>query len=152
MSTTRGEISDGTVEAFRQASGLTMVMSAERIRNGLAAVAERPTAASDMGVIVALQVVDAAMSALSSADRARVARAFVKKYAGATANPDAPELSPKQWAVLRSLAAGHGTAGTARVLGVGARTVSQHIERMMDKFGARDRTQIVAEAFRRGML
>lgn len=149
----RGELAtDEQVQTFRQAAGFSPVMDGERIRAGLAAVARRRAPLTDTGVLVVLQVLDAAMDALDAADRSRVARAFTNRYGNEISHPDAPDLTAKEWAVLRALADGVGTGGAARVAGVGVRTVSTHIESLLKKLGAHDRTHAVAEAYRRGML
>lgn len=153
MSMTRGELAtDEQVQVFRSAAGFSPVMDGERIRAGLAAVGMHRVPLTDTGVLVVLQVLDAAMDALGPSDRSRIARAFTNRYGNEISHEDAPELTPKEWGVLRALADGHGTDGAATVIGVGRRTVSTHIESMLRKLNAKDRTQAVAEAFRRGML
>lgn len=149
----RGEqFTDGQVDAFRHGAGLSNVFQAERIRAGLAAVGRVRVPLSDLGVLVVLQILDAAMDALHPDDRSRVARAFVNRYGNEIATPGAPQLTPKEWQVLRALADGSGTEGAAKVIGAGARTVSTYIGNLMTKLDARNRTHAVAEAFRRGML
>ena len=143
---------DGQVDAFRRGALLGPSFDPERIRAGLAAVSRFRVPLTDIGVLVVLQILDAAMDALHVNDRSRVARAFLNRYGNEVSHDDAPQLTPKEWQVLRALAGGSGTEGAARVAGIGVRTVSTHIASLMTKLNASDRTHMVAEAFRRGML
>ena len=99
-----------------------------------------------------LNVIDAAMSALSEGDRGRVARVFANKYSNYVSPPGSPDLTPMQWRVLRCLADGLSTEEIQNHLYVSRRSVSSHLEQIIDKLGAANRTHAVAEAFRKGML
>jgi DNA-binding NarL/FixJ family response regulator len=61
-------------------------------------------------------------------------------------------LSAREQAVLREVAAGRSTKQIARALGITERTVKFHVGSIMNKLGADNRAQAVAEAARRGLL
>jgi DNA-binding NarL/FixJ family response regulator len=61
-------------------------------------------------------------------------------------------LTPRETEVLRELAAGLSNAEIAARLGVAAATVKTHINHMLAKTGGRDRAQLVAYAFQRGLM
>jgi DNA-binding CsgD family transcriptional regulator len=63
-----------------------------------------------------------------------------------------PELTPRQWQVLRCLAAGQGTADAARALVVTEATVRKHLENVYERLGVGTRTAAVARAFGRPEL
>lgn len=105
-----------------------------------------------VAVTMMLNVLDAAMDALTGQDRSRVARAFVHKYGSKISDDDAPTLTATQWRVLRALADGYSTQQCVFRLGMAYRTISFHIEQITRKLNANNRTHAVAEAFRRGML
>jgi DNA-binding NarL/FixJ family response regulator len=64
----------------------------------------------------------------------------------------ATTLSARERAVLREVAAGRSTKQIARALGITDRTVKFHVASIMNKLGAENRAQAVAEAARRGLL
>ncbi|HEV2438447.1 MAG TPA: response regulator transcription factor [bacterium] len=61
-------------------------------------------------------------------------------------------LSARERGVLREVAAGRSTKQIARALGITERTVKFHVSSIMNKLGADNRAQAVAEAARRGLL
>ncbi|HEY1945612.1 MAG TPA: response regulator transcription factor [Bryobacteraceae bacterium] len=61
-------------------------------------------------------------------------------------------LTKRELEVLRELAAGHRNRDIAGRLFISEETVKVHLKHIMDKLGARDRTQTVAIAVRRGMI
>jgi DNA-binding NarL/FixJ family response regulator len=61
-------------------------------------------------------------------------------------------LSDRERTVLREVAAGRSTKQIARVLGITERTVKFHVASIMNKLGADNRAQAVAEAAKRGLL
>lgn len=61
-------------------------------------------------------------------------------------------LSDRERTVLREVAAGRSTKQIARALGITERTVKFHVSSIMNKLGADNRAQAVAEAARRGLL
>jgi DNA-binding NarL/FixJ family response regulator len=64
----------------------------------------------------------------------------------------ATTLSNRERAVLREVAAGRSTKQIARALGITERTVKFHVSSIMNKLGADNRAQAVAEAAKRGLL
>jgi DNA-binding NarL/FixJ family response regulator len=64
----------------------------------------------------------------------------------------ATTLSDRERTVLREVAAGRSTKQIARALGITERTVKFHVSSIMNKLGADNRAQAVAEAARRGLL
>jgi DNA-binding NarL/FixJ family response regulator len=61
-------------------------------------------------------------------------------------------LSPRELDVLRLLAEGLTNSRIGDRLGLSARTVKSHVQNLLGKLGARDRTGAVAQAFRMGLL
>jgi DNA-binding NarL/FixJ family response regulator len=64
----------------------------------------------------------------------------------------AATLSGRERTVLREIAAGRSSKQIARSLGITERTVKFHVSSIMNKLGAENRAQAVAEAARRGLL
>jgi DNA-binding NarL/FixJ family response regulator len=64
----------------------------------------------------------------------------------------ATTLSGRERTVLREIAAGRSTKQIAHALGITERTVKFHVSSIMNKLGADNRAQAVAEAARRGLL
>lgn len=67
-------------------------------------------------------------------------------------SPRSTTLSARERAVLREVAAGRSTKQIARALGITERTVKFHVSSIMNKLGADNRAQAVAEAAKRGLL
>lgn len=63
-----------------------------------------------------------------------------------------PKLTPREFEVLRWVARGKSSVQTAPILGVSKRTVDEHIERAIRKFGALNRINAVALAIRDGFI
>lgn len=63
-----------------------------------------------------------------------------------------PEVTAREQQVLELVASGHGNKEIAEELGISARTAQKHLENLFRKFSVHDRTELVAQAFRRGML
>jgi DNA-binding CsgD family transcriptional regulator len=61
-------------------------------------------------------------------------------------NP-APGLTPRQWELLRLLAAGHTNTQIARRLGISEGTVRTHLENIHERLGVSSRTAAVTRAF-----
>jgi DNA-binding NarL/FixJ family response regulator len=61
-------------------------------------------------------------------------------------------LTKRELEVLRELAGGHRNRDIAERLFISEETVKVHLKHIMDKLGARDRTQTVAIAVRRGIV
>ena len=69
--------------------------------------------------------------------------------------PDFPGrnlLTPRELVVLAQIAAGASNKDTGRNLGISIRTVEVHRAHIMDKLGAKDRTQAITIAVRRGII
>lgn len=62
------------------------------------------------------------------------------------------ELSSREIEVLRKVAAGHRNRDVAEQLYITEETVKVHVKHIMEKLGARDRTEAVAIALRRGVI
>ena len=58
-----------------------------------------------------------------------------------------PRLTPRQWELLRLLAAGHTNAQIARRLGISEGTVRTHLENIYERLQVSSRTAAVARAF-----
>jgi DNA-binding NarL/FixJ family response regulator len=59
----------------------------------------------------------------------------------------APRLTPRQWELLRLLAAGHTNAQIARRLGISEGTVRTHLENLYERLNVSSRTAAVTRAF-----
>jgi DNA-binding NarL/FixJ family response regulator len=62
------------------------------------------------------------------------------------------DLTPRELEVLRHIANGNRNRDVAERLFVAEETVKVHVKHIMDKLGAKDRTEAVAIAVRRGIL
>ena len=58
-----------------------------------------------------------------------------------------PRLTPRQWELLRLLAAGHTNTQIARRLGISEGTVRTHLENIYERLQVSSRTAAVARAF-----
>jgi DNA-binding NarL/FixJ family response regulator len=61
-------------------------------------------------------------------------------------------LTPREQQTLRLLAEGHNTVGISARLGVARNTARNHVQRVLEKLGARSQLEAVAIARREGML
>lgn len=61
-------------------------------------------------------------------------------------------VTPREVAVLKLIAEGNRNQDIAEQLGIAEDTVKGHIKRIMEKLGARDRTQAVSIALQRGII
>lgn len=57
-----------------------------------------------------------------------------------------PNLTPRQWEVLRQVATGAGNTQIARTLGLSEATVRKHLENVFLRLGVRSRTEALARA------
>jgi DNA-binding NarL/FixJ family response regulator len=71
--------------------------------------------------------------------------------AGALAAPG-EALSPREIDVLRLLARGHANKKIAAALRIGEETVKTHVSNLIAKLGAENRTEVIVQALRRGVL
>ncbi|MER6945295.1 response regulator transcription factor [Nonomuraea sp. NPDC000554] len=70
-----------------------------------------------------------------------------------TARPRVPvELTPRELDVLRQIALGQNNAEIAATLYVSKETVKTHVRNVLDKLGARDRTQAAVLAYELGLV
>lgn len=63
-----------------------------------------------------------------------------------------PDVTNREQEVLELVADGKGNREIAEELGISARTAQKHLENLFKKFKVHDRTELVAHAFRRGLL
>jgi DNA-binding NarL/FixJ family response regulator len=63
-----------------------------------------------------------------------------------------PDITKREQEVLELVADGLGNREIAEQLGISARTAQKHLENLFKKFNVHDRTELVAHAFRRGLL
>ena len=61
-------------------------------------------------------------------------------------------LTPREVEVLHQIAAGNKNRDIAELLQISEETVKVHVKHIMDKLGARDRTQAITIATRRGII
>lgn len=61
-------------------------------------------------------------------------------------------LTPREVEVLRKVSAGNRNRDIADQLFISEETVKVHLKHIMDKLGAKDRTQAIAIAVRRGII
>jgi DNA-binding CsgD family transcriptional regulator len=79
----------------------------------------------------------------------------IRRPADNDGNPQALDslgISPRELEVLRELAAGHSSKEIARRLAVSPNTVKTHVSRLLEKLGARRRTEAVQRARELGLL
>jgi DNA-binding NarL/FixJ family response regulator len=62
------------------------------------------------------------------------------------------DLTTREVQVLRQVAGGNRNRDIAEILSISEETVKVHIKHVMDKLGAKDRTQAIAIAVRRGII
>jgi two-component system, NarL family, response regulator NreC len=63
-----------------------------------------------------------------------------------------PDITAREQEVLVLVADGMGNRQIAETLDISARTAQKHLENLFKKLGVHDRTELVAHAFRRGLL
>jgi DNA-binding NarL/FixJ family response regulator len=62
------------------------------------------------------------------------------------------DLTPRELEVLRHVCGGNRNRDIAELLCISEETVKVHVKHLMDKLGAKDRTQAIAIGVRRGMI
>ena len=67
-------------------------------------------------------------------------------------SPPIPKLTPRQEEILASMVGGHTSKEIATCLGIGVNSVNEHIEAIIRKVGATNRTEAVAIALRKHLL
>ena len=88
---------------------------------------------------------------LAPAVTRRVVEAFTRLPEPAPP-PDLPELSPREYDVLRELARGRSNAEIAAALFVSEATVKTHVSNVLGKLQLRDRIQAVVYAYEHGLV
>ncbi len=61
-------------------------------------------------------------------------------------------LTPREIEVLKQIGGGNRNRDIGELLFISEETVKVHVKHIMDKLGARDRTQAIAIAVRRGII
>ena len=172
-----GEADDG-VAAVRQALRLSpdvIIMDLMMPRqDGVAATAEIHsklpgtrivvlTSYSTSDTIAAALAAGAAGAVMKSADDSTLLTAVRTVAAGKTFispevkgllafDPPAPTLSPRQQEVLASLVKGFNNTEIADQLGISRTVVKEHVESLLVKLGAANRTEAVAIALRKQLV
>ena len=82
----------------------------------------------------------------------RAIAALLQSRYSADANRGARALSPRELSVLACVAEGLTNGEIGVELGIAADTVKTHVARVLEKLGARDRTQAVSMALRIGLF
>jgi DNA-binding NarL/FixJ family response regulator len=80
---------------------------------------------------------------------------FVSKLledASRGAAPERTEVTGREQEVLELVADGHTNRAIADKLAISTRTAQKHVENLFKKLDVHDRTELVAQAFRRGLL
>jgi DNA-binding NarL/FixJ family response regulator len=71
---------------------------------------------------------------------------------GRISNRDPNVLSDRELEVLQELTHGHSTKGVAERIHVSEETVKSYLKQVFRKLDVKDRTEAVAEGFRRGLV
>lgn len=79
-------------------------------------------------------------------------RRIASPYHGTSRTRPSVALTPRELDVLRHIALGQSNAEIARSLFVAKETVKTHVGNVLDKLGARDRTQAVVLAYELGLI
>jgi DNA-binding NarL/FixJ family response regulator len=82
----------------------------------------------------------------------RAIAALLQSRYSSDANRAARALSPRELSVLSCVAEGLTNIEIGAELGIAADTVKTHVARVLEKLGARDRTQAVSRALRMGLF
>ena len=106
--------------------------------------------ASREEVIDALQRVGQGEEALNSAVSARLLRRMADRSNGAA--PQAQALTPRERQVLGLVAGGFGNREIGEKLGITTGTAKAHVERVIGKLGAADRTQAAVRGIALGLV
>ena len=103
----------------------------------------------------ALETIEAAVRAAARGESwlsPKVAAKVMKEALGKEEVEEAIPLTERELEVLRLVAKGWSNKRIAKELGIGERTVAFHVENLLAKLGADNRTEAVVEAIRRGWL
>ena len=102
-----------------------------------------------------MRTADGTLSQLATTPRPYLASGVAQELAlrNVTEGPDAAgRLSPREFEVLRMLAAGRSVAEIARSLGLTSKTVANHQSILRQKLGAGTAVQLLQAAARLGIL
>lgn len=102
-------------------------------------------------LVAGVRVVARGDALLAPAVTRRVVEAFTALPAPSPP-PDLPELSPREYEVLRELARGRSNAEIASTLFVSEATVKTHVSNVLGKLALRDRIQAVVYAYEHGLV
>ena len=102
-------------------------------------------------LVAGVRVVARGDALLAPAVTRRVVEAFTALPAPPPP-PDLPELSPREYEVLRELARGRSNAEIASTLFVSEATVKTHVSNVLGKLALRDRIQAVVYAYEHGLV
>ncbi len=119
---------------------LTGTVTASAVRASLAAGA-RGFVAKTAGPATLIEAVPQAIAG----------QQFLCEHARRALDAEALELSPREALVLALVGAGRTNKEIAQQLGIAARTVETHRERIMRKLGAHNTADLTREAIRRGL-
>jgi DNA-binding NarL/FixJ family response regulator len=89
---------------------------------------------------------------LAPAVTRRVIEAFVAHPTRRTIDDAWPELTPREFEVLRLLARGDSNSEIAAHLLIGEATAKSHVSSVLAKLGLRDRVQAVIFAYEKGLV
>jgi DNA-binding NarL/FixJ family response regulator len=120
---------------------------AEALRAGAAGFVLKD--ASNREIVAAVRAVLRGESLLNPALMTRLLRRLV---ADANVRPRVGSLTVRELEVLELLVQGHTNKEIARRLVIGPGTVKSHVERIISKLGAADRTQAAVQAVRQGLV
>ncbi|MDD9369287.1 MAG: response regulator transcription factor [Acidimicrobiales bacterium] len=105
-------------------------------------------------LVEAIHVVDAGEALLTPAITRRLIGEFVRQTAGADVptGDQLSQLTEREKEVLQRVAAGRSNAELAGDLHVSLATAKTHVSSLLSKLGARDRAQLVVQAYESGLV
>ena len=105
-------------------------------------------------LLSAVRVVAAGEALLAPSVTRRVVEEFARRPAApsATTHPALGELTPREAEVLAAVARGLSNAEIGQQLYMSPATAKTHVSRLLAKLGARDRAQLVVQAYESGVV
>ena len=105
-------------------------------------------------LLSAVRVVAAGEALLAPSVTRRVVEEFARRPAAPTAatHPALGELTPREAEVLAAVARGLSNAEIGQQLYMSPATAKTHVSRLLAKLGARDRAQLVVQAYESGVV
>jgi DNA-binding NarL/FixJ family response regulator len=122
----------------------------EALRDGASGFLVKDTEPSDL--LAAVRVVAGGEALLSPTVTRRLIEAFAAGARAPSPPPGLDELTPREREVLALVARGLSNADIATRLVVSPHTAKTHVSRAMLKLGARDRAQLVVQAYESGLV